>query len=453
MVVKSRGSRAAARPRSGWRRRSARWFALVAALGVVAASLAACGSASNSSSSGTGAGTASSAGAGTGGGSATKFGPALKAPAVSAAAFKATDIAGFDYYVPPAQLAPYVRDAIALEATPLTPQQSALLKKCLHETVCTTGPGKLSVADLEDAGNVPYRKLVRAVIDSIAIRIPAIGKVYYTDANGSLAAELSNFRTLMSEHVNIITGIFDYASSMRPLATQATAQGIQVIPGYTNYMPDASPSDVSFQVGLNLCDYGKNYAATAIAAGPKTGGTAVLLTGVAGNPFGAGWQPCAEKALEAAGWKVLSHGTTSDSPQGETQEANAIISSGHIPDAIMYDYTGENILNEFLRLHAHIPTLIMSSATLGFIRDVKKAYDEGYHFKAYMANSDIWFGAISVVGGVLKAQGAKIPFNALLPQNHIPVSSLFGAAAKVSSIPSSGNLNTLLPLDIIQQSF
>ena len=120
----------------------------------------------------------------------------------------------------------------------------------------------------------------------------------------------------------------------------------------------------------------------------------------------------------------------------------------------MYDYTCENFIGEFIRLKAKIPTIIVSSGTLGCIRAVEKAYKDGHQFDAYIANSDIWFGAPSIVAAVQKAQGAKTPFFQELPQKHIPVKDLFAAAEEVpTTIPNSGNLNTLLPLSVQEAAF
>jgi ABC-type sugar transport system substrate-binding protein len=415
------------------------WGVIAAALVAMAVVLSACGSSDSDS------GDKASSGAG-------KAGPKLAIPPISDADYKKISVDAFDYFIPKDQLPPVVSDTLALLNKPLTDAQLTKLSECQKVAVCELGKGPLSIGYLETAGNVPYRKLARAVTIATALRIPAIGKIYYTDANNNLQKALSDFRGMITQKVDIMTGIFDYGASMKPLARQATAQGLQVIPGYTNYIPGATPKEVSFQVGLDLCKYGKDYAATAIAAGPKTGGKAAFLTGLAGNPFGNGWQKCAKPALEAAGWKVVFNGATADTPQGEAKQAAAIISAGGV-DAIMYDYTCENILGEFLRLKAKIPTIIVSSGTLGCIRAVQKAYQDGHQFGAYIANSDIWFGAPSIVAAVRKAQGAKTPFFQELPQKHIPVKDLFDAAQQVASVPNSGNLNTLLPPDVVEAAF
>ena len=235
------------------------WVVIVAALAAMAVVISACGSSSDSAS-----GDKASSGEG-------KAGPKLEIPPISDADYKKISVDAFDYFIPKDELPPVVADTLALLNQPLTDEQLTKLNGCLKVAVCEIGKGPLSVGYLETAGNVPYRKLARAVTIATALRIPAIGKIYYTDANNNLQKALSDFRGMITQKVDIMTGIFDYGASMKPLSRQATTQGLQVIPGYTNYIPDATPKEVSFQVGLDLCEVRQGLRGDGDRRGPEDG--------------------------------------------------------------------------------------------------------------------------------------------------------------------------------------
>jgi ABC-type sugar transport system substrate-binding protein len=413
---------------------------------IAALAVAACGSSNNSSSSSTPASSSPASTTTTAGGAAsgTKFG--LAVPQVSAADLQATIQKAFGLSVPASQLPDVAVDAFKFASEPVTPAQSALVKQCLKASSCDTGvSGGITIADLEANGAVnPFRQVLRAIVDLQAIRTGKVSKIVYSDARGDVKAFLTNYRNLITQKVNVITGTFDFGPSMLPLTRVASKAGILVVPVSTTIPNVTGKGDVAFDVKTDLCQYGTDLG-TKAALG-NTSGTVALFTGTPGNNFGAEWEPCAEKVLKAAGLTVTK-GNTNWSPQGETQAAASLASVGQNVKAVVYDYLPNSFFTKYLALGKTPPTQVGGNAAFGTVPLWKKIRAKAPNYQFYVAPSQLAYSYVSVVGALEKIGGrTDIPLHVTLPNPLVPLTAYLPQYNP--KLPASMEFGSLLPDDI-----
>lgn len=389
-------------------------------------------------------------GASTSGGSATSTTETTTsaAPEVTDEQLQAFLDEAFGGGVTPDDLPPIAVEAFRVAAQPITDEERELLERCLRESPCDTGRGTLSVADMETIGAIPYRQIERAVYTLAAIRNPDVRKIYYTDAGGDVQKVLSNFRSLISQRVDVITGIFDFGASMLPLTKQAAAAGIAVVPNQQVMPKSTGDGDVATDVTIDTCAYGAELGR--VATQSKERGTVAIYTGTPGNPFGAGWQPCAKRAVEEAGWTITVDGTTNWTPQGEQQAAAALAAKGELPDAIIYDYTPDAMAQKLLSLGKTPPTQVGGSLSFGYFRIWQDAARRGHAYDAYIAASELPFGFVSVYAGIQAKKGEDVPKRIVLPQPVVPLGDYEDKFDP--SLPAGTNFNSGLPSDVIKMA-
>lgn len=407
-------------------RRYLRWAALAAAA-VLATAMAGCGTSS--------AGGKAASG---------RYNTSIKyvaPPPVSSQALQATLDKAFLGPVSASSLNPEVVRSLRWAAAGLTAAQQKLLNTCMQATSCTTGHGTVTIAFADSNGQNPWRKAFRYEGTAQAIAYPQVKKIIYLDANGSLQTFLSNFRSLIAQRVNVIEGAFDFASSMLPLIRQAEAAGIVVVP-VTEPVPGASaPSQVLTTIEPSIC---QNWTALANLMVKKLGknGTAAVYTGPAGNPYAAVWQPCVNKVLAANGWKVAVQGNTNWTPQGSQQAGQALIASGKKVDAIIYDYTPEDLISPYLKAGKTPPaTFVGSTGDFGYLQVYRQAQQEGHSFMAYVPQGAVWELRTGVTAAMDALAGQHVPTQIVVPEPAFPLSSLmkyYSPAAPVGT--------TILPL-------
>jgi ABC-type sugar transport system substrate-binding protein len=439
MQIKGRRSR---------RSRSRLLLSVVAAL-ALAAVVAACGSSSSSSSAGSSSSSTTTAAATTSGStgsgsSANTYG--LPIPSVSHAALQSTLQKVFGANVPAGSLPQVAVQAFEMASVPPTAAQTSLVEKCLTETVCQTGvSGGTTVADLEANGAVnPFRQLLRAIVDLQAIRSGKVSTLIYSDANGSLQTFLSNYRSLISQKVKIITGTFDFGPSMLPLTRQASAAGLLVVPVSTTIPNVTGKGDIAFDVKTDLCQYGVNLGEKATLG--QSSGVAALYTGTPGNNFGGEWMPCAEKVIKQTKMTV-STGNTDWSPQGEVQAASALAASGKDVKSIVYDYLPDNFFREYLKLGKPSPTQAGGNAAFSTVPLWKQITAKDPNFKFYVAPSQLAYSYVAVTGALQKLGGNNnIPLHVVLPNPLVNMTAYL--PQYVPSLPATMEFGSLLPNDI-----
>jgi ABC-type sugar transport system substrate-binding protein len=346
----------------------------------------------------------------------------------------------------PKDVNPLLLEALTIGAKPLTDAEKAKVLACLDEPVCKLGDGKLTIGIAESSAAVPFRKQQRALYIAQSLRMPDVGKIIYTDGRGDLQTALANFRSLVSQKVDVVTGNFDFGGSMVAVVRQAARAGITVA---SNTVPIAGA--VAGKDYLNYADDPCDFAKEAVKAALESKDTsepghAVLYTGIPGNPFGSAYIPCAEKEFKAAGW-TTSKGTTDWTPQGEDQAASALLATGKRVDAILYDYSPDVMVKKFLEAGQTPPTAIGAAGGAGFYRTWQSAKTDGHQFAGYDSNSMLWVSRLAVTAGVMKALGHDVDGDVALP---VPVASLDTLADQYKpDMPSTTSFNSSLPTDVL----
>src|SRR6185503_9176162 len=166
--------------------------------------------------------------------------PATEAPATSAAAnpgIEGADQYGERYDADPAVLTQSIGTTegvpqIALAAIyrgglPGDEARQALAVKCWKEKICDTGTGgAITVALADGFGENFWRQMTHMEFILQALTYPEIGKIIYVTALGDTQRSISDFRSLISQDVDIIIGFPDAGDALLPAVREATERGI-----------------------------------------------------------------------------------------------------------------------------------------------------------------------------------------------------------------------------------
>lgn len=262
--------------------------------------------------------------------------PTTDTAAILKSAFLTSDVTA-------ASLDPMIVRGLQDAGAEYTDAQVSTAEKCMTQTECKIGDGKLTIAILDGSGADLWRHITRAAITLQATSYPEIGTVIYQDAGGQLATMQAQLQSMVTRNVDGIVVYDDFGSAMTSAFTQAKAAGIPIAAYGGTPGPDAKDA-VLTQVASDFCDDGNRMAEATKTMLNGTGNVA-FFTGTPGNPQGAGWEKCAEQwfTQNAPGIKVVNKSNTDWSQQGTRAAASALISSGQKVDAILYDYSKETI--------------------------------------------------------------------------------------------------------------
>ena len=387
-------------PRAGAR------LKIVAVAAAAAATLAACAS-------DPGASPRSSTGA---------TGTTSQAP-VSEAAVKAIIKRAFLKDIPIGDLNPAIQETMKVAASEWTSDMEAKLQECMKQNVCETGHGSLTIAFPNDNIN-PWRQTFRAEITAQAIASPDVAKIIY-NLGTDTASWLANFKSLVAQHPDVIVMDSIYGSAIAPAVQQAKAAGIVVVEAETPLPPEVA-SLVDVQATSDLCGAYTEGAKLVTDLVPEPSGYG-LYTGIPGNASAAAWQPCLTKGLDSVGWTKVNEGFTQWSPQGMTQEGNALYASGTNPAAVAYDYTMEYFAAPFLKAGKTPPVMISDVVNNSYLEQLKSAQDKGIKAKAIVANSRVWYGRIGVTAGIMKALGQDVDHQIDIPYPMVDADELLSS--------------------------
>ena len=92
-----------------------------------------------------------------------------------------------------------------------------------------------------------------------ALTYPEIGKIIYTSGQNNTQKQISDFRSLIAQGVDVIIGFPDAGEAMLPSYRDATKKGIVVVP-YTSTPGGTPGKDFASFVAEDLCQLGKNFA-------------------------------------------------------------------------------------------------------------------------------------------------------------------------------------------------
>jgi ABC-type sugar transport system substrate-binding protein len=370
---------------------------VLTALGLAGA-LAACGSSGKSANNGS----SSSSGSSSGTANAVSVSPAERSKLLKQAFFT-------DQVSNPS---PILLKTLKTADNPPTPEQQQTLSKCMQNTTCDTGTGNLVLGIADSFGDIPWRVQARLEQTAQAIQSGKVKKIIYTNGHANLQKSQANFRSLMAQHVNVISAYYDFASAMTALFRQAQRQGI-IVTSYISNIPHGDGSKDGIEFAADVTAVAHEMAQATEKAHPG-GGNAALFTGVPGNPTAAIWEPVVAKDLQAAGWKVVYKGNTNWTPAGELAAASAAIAKTQKIDAIVYDGAGPvDLMRGFQRAGATMPAVISWGSGNTYF-DLFKSLGEPKN--EYITNGQTWTGRVAVQAAIDRASGEKVPGEIQLPQ-------------------------------------
>jgi len=333
----------------------------------------------------------------------------------------------------------------------ITPELREQLSECLSNTSCETGHGEYTIGIADSFGGNGWRKQLRAVNTLQLLRFPGVKKIIYVDGAYELEKVQSNFRSLVSQGVDGIIGLFDFGDAMLPTVKQAAAAGIPVI-SFSQGIPSATGdgTDLYYEVGIDPCEQGTEVGEVGTSGAAK--GTVAMYTGAPGNPFAALWQPCTKEAVEAAGWEVTTEGNTEWTPQGEAESAASLLSKG-LPDTVIYDYTPIQFINKMVAAGEKPPVLAGGSADFGSYKAWLDAGKKNLQPTAYSVVTQLGYGNVAaalMVALVSDEQPEEVPYRVWLPAVATDYSEL--APYYYPDVPSTAVFNSGLPKDILKES-
>lgn len=314
---------------------------------------------------------------------------------------------------------PVLLSALKTAATELTAEQQDMLRECMENETCETGQGDLVLGIADSFGDIPWRVQARLEQTAQAIQSGKVAKIIYTNGHGDLQQSQSNFRSLMSQKVDMISAYYDFASAMTALFRQAQREGI-VVTSYISTIPHGDGEADGIQFSADVEAVAHDMAESVQEAAPD-GKNVALFTGVPGNPTAAVWQPVVEEDLKAAGWNIIYKGTTNWTPAGDLQAASAAIAKGEKIDAIVYDGAGPvDLMKAFERAGEDMPAVVSwgSGNTYFDLYEKLGAPDD-----QYITNGQTWTGRVAVHAAIERASGSEVPGEIVLPQPMVQTTS------------------------------
>jgi|GEM_PF-4087547 len=344
-------------------------------------------------------------------------------------------------------LAPWAKSAYEIALQKLTPEEEKFVMECIENTSCSRNEGELTIAFIDGFGGNAWRRQNRVGTVYALSRYPQVKEFVYSEAGGDLQTLQSNIRAAISQGVDAIIGDFDLGDAVMPQVREARAAGIPVI-ALSQGLPSAKydGTDLNWLLNQNLCQLGYNLGESGAESAPNA--EVAMYTGIPGNPFAAGWQPCAEEAVEKGGGTITTKGTTEWSQQGNAQAASALLAEG-IPNAVIYDEDLQDFMTKFVAAGAKPMPTFTGFLNQGAYEIWKEQQAKGNKFTIYSTGTQNSYGflaAFLAVGAVeemlppelkegqietpatlldgeelgnqyVKGAGATAAFGSLLPEN------------------------------------
>jgi ABC-type sugar transport system substrate-binding protein len=392
-------------------------------------------------------------------GSASK--PAVtSAPAATQAPASNPGITGLDQYgerydADPAVLKKAVGTAdgvpqIALAAfyragLPVDQKMQDLAVKCYTDKICDTGTGgKITVALADGFGENFWRQMTHMEFVLQALTYPEIGKIIYTTAGGDTQKEISDYKSLVAQHVNVIVFFPDAGDALLPAVRDATAQGIVTISHSYGKIGEPGKDYPTF-VAEDVCKLGQLFAET---LNKEVGtGKIAFLGGTPGNPLSAYWQGCEEKELSKS-LTLVGKADTSWTQQGTLEAVSGLISKD--PDIKGFSYEAADSFLGGVRAYqaANVPlniVLTLRTDEVDMFCEWKK--ENNPNFKIFYGSGGNYQSRIALTAAMMKLKGATLPVDGII----IPtVMRQVDANTCNSDMPQQASLSSLIPIPIFK---
>jgi ribose transport system substrate-binding protein len=344
--------------------------------------------------------------------------------------------------IPKPVLAAVYRAGLSISAAELQ-----LAIKCWKENSCDTGTGgKYTVALADGFGENVWREVTHMEFVLGALTYPEIGKIIYTSGQNNTQKQISDFRSLIAQKVNLIIGFPDAGAAMLPSYREATKRGIVVVP-YTSTPGGTPGKDFTSFVSEDLCLLGKNFAG--VMNQQVKSGKIALLGGTPGNGLSKAWQACEKPALNKS-IQVVGTADTNWTRQGTLQAMSGFLSKYPDLKGVSYEYADGFLGGVQAYQAAHKPlnlVLTLRTDEMGLFCTWKKTNDP--NFKIYYSNGGNFQSRLALTIGMIKLSGGSVPSTLIVPAHMRQVTK----STCNPGIPGQTSASTLVPDQVLKAMY
>lgn len=342
--------------------------------------------------------------------------------------------------VPQIALAAFYRAGL-----PVDQARQDLAVKCYKDKICDTGTGgKITVALADGFGENFWRQMTHMEFVLQALTYPEIGKIIYVTAGGDTQKSISDFKSLVAQHVNVIVFFPDAGEALLPAVRDATAQGIVTISHSYGKIGEPGKDYPTF-VAEDVCKLGQLFAET---LNKEVGsGKVAFLGGTPGNPLSAYWQSCEEPAL-SKDLTLVGRADTSWTQQGTLEAVSGLISSN--PDIKGYSYEAADSFLGGVRAYqaANLPldiVLTLRTDEVDMFCEWKKINNP--NFKIFFGSGGNYQSRIALTAAMMKLKGSDLPAEGVI----IPtVMRQVDANTCNPDMPQEASLSSMIPIPVFK---
>ncbi len=337
--------------------------------------------------------------------------------------------------------------AVYRAGLPINAARLKLALKCWKQNTCDTGTnGKYTVALADGFGENVWREVTHMEFVLGALTYPEIGKIIYVSGQNNTQKQISDFRSLIAQKVDLIIGFPDAGPAMLPSYREATRRGIVVVP-YTSTPGGTPGKDFTSFVSEDLCLLGKNFAG--VMNTQVKSGKIVFLGGTPGNGLSKAWQACERPALNKS-IQVVGTADTNWTRQGTLQAMSGFLSKYPDLKGVSYEYADGFLGGVQAYQAAKKPlnlVLTLRTDEMGLFCSWKKLHNP--NFKIYYSNGGNFQSRLALTIGMIKLNGGSVPSTLIVP------AALRKATASTCNpkVPGQTAASTLVPDKVLQAMY
>jgi ribose transport system substrate-binding protein len=340
-----------------------------------------------------------------------------------------------------------VKAAVARAGESFTGAKLQLALKCWKQNTCDTGTGgKYTVALADGFGENVWREVTHMEYVLGALTYPEIGKIIYVSGQNNTQKQISDFRSLIAQKVDVIIGFPDAGPAMLPSYREAKKRGIVVVP-YTSTPGGKPGADFTSFVAEDLCQLGKNFAG--VLNTQVKSGQVVFLGGTPGNGLSKAWQTCEKPALNK-GIQVVGTADTNWTRQGTAQAMSGFLSKYPNLKGISYEYADGFLGGVQAYQAAHKPlnvVLTLRTDEMGLFCQWKKIHNP--QFKIFYSQGGNFQSRIALTTAMMALEGQKVPSTVVLPMKMRQVT----ASTCNPGVPGQTAASTLVPDNVLKAMY
>jgi ribose transport system substrate-binding protein len=337
--------------------------------------------------------------------------------------------------------------AVTRAGVPFKGKKLSLAVNCWKKNVCDTGTGgNVTVALADGFGENVWREVTHMEFVLQALTYPQIGKIIYTSGQGNTQKQISDFRSLIAQNVDVIIGFPDAGAAMLPSYRAAVQKGIVVVP-YTSTPGGTAGKDWTSFVSEDLCQLGKNFAG--VMNKQVKSGKIVFLGGTPGNGLSKGWQTCEKPALNK-NIQVVGTADTNWTRQGTLQAMSGFLSKYPDLKGVSYEYADGFIGGVQAYKAAKKPlnlVLTLRTDEMGLFCQWKQINNP--KFKIYYSNGGNFQSRLALTAAMIKLNGGSVPTTVNVPLHQRQVTK----STCNPRVPGQASASTLVPNNVLNAMY